>query len=170
MFDAGRPYRGVLYPGMMVTAGGPRVLEYNCRFGDPETEVLLPRLRSDLLEICDAVAANRLADVEVEWSDEATVGVVMASGGYPDAYDTGFPISGVEDVDDDVQVFMAGAQRDAEGALATAGGRVLCVVAAGDTVAEARARAYENVRRISFEGAHYRTDIAARAGEPARVR
>ena len=170
MFDADRPYRGVLYPGMMVTAGGPRVLEYNCRFGDPETEVLLPRLRSDLLEICDAVAANRLADVEVEWSDEATVGVVMASGGYPDAYDAGFPISGVEDVDDDVQVFMAGAQRDADGTLATAGGRVLCVVAAGAAVAEARERAYENVRLISFEGAHYRTDIAARAGEPARVR
>ncbi|MEE8337674.1 MAG: phosphoribosylamine--glycine ligase [Dehalococcoidia bacterium] len=163
MFDAGRPYRGLLYPGMMLTAGGPRVIEFNCRFGDPETEVLLPRLRSDLLEICDAVAGNRLAGVDVEWSDDATVGVVMTSGGYPGSYETGKPISGVEDVDDDVQVFMAGAQMR-DGRLVTAGGRVLCVVASGATLAGARERVYDNVRRISFEGAHYRTDIAAREG------
>ncbi len=167
---AGRPYRGVLYPGIMLTAGGPRVLEFNCRFGDPEAEVLLPRLRSDLLEICEAVAAGGLADVEVEWSEQPTVGVVIASGGYPDAYETGFPISGVEDVDGDVQVFMAGAQRDASGALLTAGGRVLCVVAGGDTIAEARERAYDNVRRISFRGAQHRTDIAAREVEPVAAR
>ena len=167
--DAGRMYRGVLYPGMMLTADGPRVVEFNARFGDPETEVLLPRLRSDLLEICDAVAHGRLAEVPVDWSADATVGVVMASGGYPGAYDTGLPIEGIEDVDSDVQVFIAGAQRDDSGVLRTSGGRVLCVVASGRTVAEARARVYDNVRRITFQGAHYRTDIAA-ADVPLEVR
>ena len=165
---SGREYRGVLYPGMMLTADGPKVIEFNCRFGDPETEALLPRLRSDLLEICEAVAHGRLADVDVEWSDEATVGVMMASGGYPGSYETGLPISGVEGADDGVHVFFAGAQRDADGVLRTAGGRVLCVVASGASLAEARERAYERVRGISFEGAHYRTDIGARASEPAR--
>ena len=165
MTDAGTPYRGVIYPGMMLTADGPRVVEFNARFGDPETEVLLPRLRSDLLDICDAVAHGRLADVPVEWSDDATVGVMMASAGYPGPYESGALIEGIEDVDDDVQVFMAGTARDPSGRLVTAGGRVLCVVASGATVVEARERAYDNVRRISFEGAHYRTDIAARADE-----
>ena len=173
MFDAGRPYRGVIYPGMMVTDDGPRVVEFNCRFGDPEAEVLLPRLRSDLLDICRAVADNSLAGIGVEWSDDATVGVVMASAGYPGAYETGFPISGVDDVDSDVQVFMAGAQLVSGGTedetLVTAGGRVLCVVASGETVAEARERAYDNVRRIHFEGAHYRTDIALNVGRPVGV-
>ncbi|MYE47243.1 MAG: phosphoribosylamine--glycine ligase [Chloroflexi bacterium] len=162
---SGREYRGVLYPGMMITAGGPKVIEFNCRFGDPEAEALLPRLRSDLLEICNAVAHGRLADVEVEWSDEATVGVMMASGGYPGSYDTGVPISGVGGSDYGVQVFLAGAQRDEAGVLRTAGGRVLCVVARGASLAEAREAAYERVRAISFEGAHYRTDIGAREGE-----
>ena len=165
MADAGTPYRGVIYPGMMLTADGPRVVEYNSRFGDPETEVLLPRLRSDLLDICDAVAHGRLAEVPVEWDDRATVGVMMVSPGYPGTYPSGAPIEGIESVDDDVQVFMAGTARDASGRLVTAGGRVLCVVAGGETVAEARERAYDNVRHISFEGAHYRTDIAARADE-----
>ena len=165
MADAGTPYRGVIYPGMMLTADGPRVVEFNARFGDPETEVLLPRLRSDLLDICDAVAHGRLADVPVEWDDRATVGVMMVSPGYPGAYPSGAPIAGIESVDEDVQVFMAGTARDTSGRLVTAGGRVLCVVAGGTTVAEARERAYDNVQRISFEGAHYRTDIAARADE-----
>ena len=162
---SGRPYRGVLYPGMMLTADGPRVIEFNCRFGDPEAEALLPRLRSDLLEICAAVASGRLAGVAVEWDDAATVGVVMASGGYPGAYETGVPIRGVEDVDADVEVFFAGAQRTPDGALVTAGGRVLCVVAKAPGLEEARARAYDSVARITFEGAHYRTDIAS----PARA-
>ena len=162
---SGREYRGVLYPGMMMTSDGPKVIEFNCRFGDPEAEALLPRLRSDLLEICEAVAHGRLADVAVEWSDEATVGVMMASGGYPGSYETGLPIGGVEGADDGVQVFFAGAQRDADGVLRTAGGRVLCVVASGASLTEARERAYERVRGISFEGAHYRTDIGARESE-----
>ena len=163
---AGRPYRGVIYPGMMLTADGPQVVEFNSRFGDPETEVLLPRLRSDLLDICHAVAHGRLAEVPVEWSDDATVGVMMASAGYPGEYETGFPIEGIDSVDSDVHVFIAGAQRDEAGVLRTSGGRVLCVVAIGATVAEARTRAYDNVRRIHFEGAHYRTDIGATADAP----
>ncbi|MEX2446169.1 MAG: phosphoribosylamine--glycine ligase [Dehalococcoidia bacterium] len=167
--EAGHPFRGVLYPGLMVTADGPRVVEFNARFGDPETEVLLPRLRSDLLEICDAVAHGRLAEVPVEWDEAATVGVMMVAPGYPGAYPKGAPISGIEDVDADVRVFLAGAGRDDRGRLVTAGGRVLCVVATGATVAEARTRAYDNVARISFEGAHYRTDIAARADEPLPI-
>lgn len=166
MADAGSPYAGVLYPGMMVTSDGPRVVEFNARFGDPETEVLLPKLKSDLLEICEAVADRRLADVDVEWDDVATVGVIMASGGYPNSYETGFPISGLDAVDEDVQVFIAGAKRNDEGELVTSGGRVLCVVARGDSMEEARALAYENVERISFEGAHYRTDIGATADQP----
>ncbi|MCA9850632.1 MAG: phosphoribosylamine--glycine ligase, partial [Dehalococcoidia bacterium] len=137
----------------------------NCRFGDPETEVLLPKLRSDLLPILEACAKGTLASVDVEWDDVATVGVMMASGGYPAKYETGKPIEGVGDVDDDVQVFIAGAQRR-DGRLVTAGGRVLCVVARGATMEDARARAYDNVRRISFEGAHYRTDIGAKASLP----
>ncbi len=166
---AGRPFRGVLYPGMMITADGPRVVEFNARFGDPEAEVLLPKLRSDLLAICHAVAHGRLAEVPVEWDDVATVGVMIASGGYPGAYTTGHPIEGIADIDDDVQVFIAGAKHDRQGRLVTAGGRVLCVVARGATVAEARAHAYDNVRRIRFEGAYYRTDIAARADEPLSI-
>ena len=165
MAAQGRPYRGVLYPGMMLTADGPKVVEFNCRFGDPETEVLLPKLRSDLLPILEACAKGSLASVDVEWDDVATVGVMMASGGYPAKYETGKPIEGVGDVDDDVQVFIAGAQRR-DGRLVTAGGRVLCVVARGATMEDARARAYDNVRRISFEGAHYRTDIGAKASLP----
>ncbi len=162
---SGREYRGALYPGMMITANGPRVIEFNCRLGDPEAEALLPRLTSDLLAICEGVAHGRLAEIPVTWDDDATVGVVMASGGYPGSYETGKPITGVEDVDGDVQVFLAGARHDADGTLVTAGGRVLCVVAKAPTLGEARERAYDNVRRIHFEGAHYRTDIAA----PARV-
>ena len=160
-----REYRGVLYPGMMMTADGPKVIEFNARMGDPETQALLPRLTSDLLAICEGVAHGRLAEVPVAWDDDATVGVVMASGGYPGSYETGKPITGVEDVDDDVQVFLAGARHGADGTLVTAGGRVLCVVAKAPTLGEARERAYDNVRRIHFEGAHYRTDIAG----PARV-
>ena len=166
MADAGNPYAGVIYPGMMVTSDGPRVVEFNGRFGDPETEVLLPKLRTDLLEICDAVADGRLSEVPVEWDDVATVGVMMASGGYPNAYETGKPISGLDAIDDDVQVFIAGATRDAGGRIVTSGGRVLCVVARGASIEEARAHAYDNVARISFEGAHYRTDIGATADQP----
>ena len=164
----GRPYRGVLYPGLMMTEEGPRVIEFNSRFGDPETEVLLPRLQTELLAIFEAVTANRLGELEVEWDERATVGVMMASPGYPGYYPRGAEITGTDAVDPEVHVFFAGAERAESGRLVTAGGRVLCVVAAGDTLREARAHAYDNVARISFDGAHYRSDIALDAG-PVQV-
>jgi phosphoribosylamine--glycine ligase len=163
----GYAYRGTLYPGLMVTADGPRVVEFNCRFGDPETQVILPRLRSDLLPVLLAAAQGDLGGIELDWHQSACVGVVMTSGGYPGGYSTGLPIQGLKDVDPDVQVFHAGtAVRDAE--FVTAGGRVLTVVATGETIAAARARAYDNVRRISFDGAHYRRDIGLRELQTAR--
>lgn len=168
MAAAGREYAGVIYPGLMVTDAGPKIVEFNARFGDPETEVLLPKLKTDLLDICEAVADRRLADIEVEWDDTATVGVMMASGGYPDSYPTGKPISGLDTVDEGVQVFVAGA-REEGGQLVTGGGRVLCVVASGATIEDARGLAYDNIARISFDGAHYRTDIGLTAEQPLEV-
>ncbi len=165
--EEGRPFRGVLFPGMMVTEEGPRVVEFNSRFGDPEAEVLLPRLRTDLLEVCEAVTSNRLSELDVEWDERATVGVMMASPGYPGDYPRGAEITGVDAVDADVHVFFAGAERAGGGRVVTAGGRVLCVVATGDTLGEARARVYDNVARITFDGAHYRRDIALDAGPGA---
>ncbi len=159
MAAEGRPFRGVLYPGLMVTADGPRTLEFNCRFGDPEAEALLPRLRSDLLEVCLAVVENRLAETPVDWDDGASVCVMLASGGYPGPYETGFPIEGLDDVDSDVLVFHAGTRRRDDGALVTGGGRVLAVTATGATIAEAREKVYRNIERIRFQGMHYRRDI-----------
>jgi len=138
------------------------VLEFNARFGDPETQVLMPRLESDLFEICHAAAEGNLASVDVRWSDRPAVGVVVASGGYPATYKIGHVIEGVDRVDHDVMVFHAGTKKDFRG-LTTNGGRVLTVVATGATMAEARTRAYENVKRIHFMDAWYRTDIALRA-------
>ncbi len=161
MAEEGRPYRGVLYPGLMITGDEPSVIEFNCRMGDPEAEVVLPRLESDLLDVLWAVANNRLHEVELRWSNEACVAIVLASGGYPGAYETGFAIDGLDDVDPDVIVFHAGTSRADDGSLVTAGGRVLCVVASGDTMDAAREKAYRNVERIRFEGMHYRRDIAA---------
>lgn len=159
MLAEGRPYRGVLYPGLMITNDGPMVLEFNCRLGDPETQVVLPRLESDLLDVMWAAANNRLQDVELRWSENACVGVVMASGGYPGSYETGLPIDGLSDLDPDVVVFQAGTRREENGTLVTGGGRVLTVVATGPKLSEAREKAYRNVERIHFQGAHYRHDI-----------
>ncbi len=164
----GLPFRGVLYPGLMVTPDGPQVLEFNCRFGDPETQVLLPRLKSDLLEICWAVANGRLHEAPVEWSTDACVGVVLASGGYPDEYQTGFAIAGLGAVEPDVLVFHAGTALGEDGSVVTAGGRVLTVVATAPTLTEARSKAYHNVQHIHFSRCHYRRDIAAPA-QDARV-
>lgn len=161
MAQQGRPYQGVLYGGLIVTEEGPKVLEFNCRFGDPETQVIVPRLKTDLVEVILAVLAGRLADVELEWDDGTCVGVVLASGGYPSEYAVGYPIERLDALDEDVVVFHAGTRLD-EGRVVTAGGRVLTVVAQGKTMAEARAKAYGNVPRIRFQGRHYRTDIAAR--------
>ena len=155
------PYRGVLYSGLMITNGGPKVLEFNARFGDPEAQVTLPRLKTDLLDILLAVINGNLDQIDVEWSDEACVGVVMASGGYPDSYETGFPITGLENLDKDIMVFHAGTKKGAEpGQVLTSGGRVLTVVAMGKTVAQARETVYANISRIHFEDCHYRKDIA----------
>jgi phosphoribosylamine--glycine ligase len=152
----------------MVGPDGPRVVEFNCRFGDPEAQVLIPRLKSDLLEVCWAVANNRLHEVPVEWSDEVCVGVVLASGGYPDDYQTGLPISGLGSVEEDALVFHAGTALTDDGDVVTAGGRVLTVVAMGESLAEARSKVYRNIQRIHFSRCHYRRDIAAPAQE-ARV-
>jgi phosphoribosylamine--glycine ligase len=161
MAEEGRPYRGVLYPGLMIVGEEPNVIEFNCRMGDPEAEVVLPRLDSDLLDVLWAVANNRLHEVELSWSDDACVGVMLASGGYPGAYDTGFRIEGLDDLDDGVIVFHAGTRRAEDGSLVTAGGRVLCVVASGGTMDAVRDKAYRNVERIRFESIHYRRDIGA---------
>jgi len=155
----GRPFRGVIYPGVMVTDAGPVVIEFNARMGDPETQALLPRLKSDLLEIVWAVVNGRLDEVAIDWEANASVCVVLASGGYPGSYRTGLPITGVDGVDANVQVFHAGTRRDEDGRLVTSGGRVLSVVATGATLAAARAKAYRNVERVRFEGVHYRRDI-----------
>ena len=169
MMAEGTPYRGVLYPGVMVTSDGPQVLEFNCRFGDPEAQALIPRLETDLLEICLAVANNRLQEVQVQWSEQACVAVVLASGGYPEEYQTGFPISGLAQLEPDVMVFHAGTELTSIGSVVTSGGRVLTVAALGDTLSEARAKAYRNVQHIHFSRRHHRRDIAAPAQE-ARVK
>jgi phosphoribosylamine--glycine ligase len=155
----GLPFRGILYPGVFVNDDGVQVFECNARFGDPETQALLVRLDSDLLEIVNACVEGKLSEVPVSWSDRASVVVVMASGGYPGAYETGAQIEGLDAVDPDVVVFHAGTRRQKDGTLVTAGGRVLGVTATGATLSAARAKAYDNVARIHFDGAHYRRDI-----------
>jgi phosphoribosylamine---glycine ligase len=159
----GVPYRGLLYAGLVDTPEGPKLLEFNARFGDPETQVILPRLASDLGELLWASATGTVRDVAVDWHDEAVVAVVLASGGYPGAYRTGVPIAGVDEAAarEGVEVFHAGTRRGADGQLRTAGGRVLNVTARGRDVAAARERAYEAAACISWEGVHRRTDIAA---------
>jgi phosphoribosylamine--glycine ligase len=162
-----RPFAGVLFPGLMVTPDGPRVIEFNARFGDPECEVLLPKLETDLLDVFQGIATGTLDTVDVRWTDDVAITVMLASGGYPGSYEVGKPISGLDDVDRDVLVFHAGTTRDG-GRLVTAGGRVLAVTAAAPSFAAAREKVYANVARIRFEGLHYRTDIgASEAAVPA---
>ncbi len=153
-------YRGVLYLGLMLTAAGPKVLEFNCRFGDPEAQAILLRMRSDLLELLDAAVGGRLEQADVRWDPRHALCVVMASRGYPDKYPTGLPISGLPQDSDDLVVFHAGTRQVGE-RVVTAGGRVLGVTALGTTLAEARRRAYQAVEQIHFEGAQYRRDLGA---------
>jgi len=158
------PYKGVLYAGMMLTQGGPRVLEFNARFGDPETQPILMRMKSDLLEVLVAVCQGKLDDVTIRWDQRPAVCVVMSSGGYPGNYEKGKVITGLDAAAKlkDVMVFHAGtAEKD--GQIVNAGGRVLGVTALGDTIAQAKAKAYEAVALISFEGAYCRKDIADKA-------
>jgi phosphoribosylamine---glycine ligase len=160
----GAPYRGLLYAGLVETVDGPQLLEFNARFGDPETQVILPMLASDLGDLLHASAVGTVRDVEVSWHDGAAVTVVLASGGYPEGYATGIPILGVDEAATgaDVTVFHAGTARAGDGQLVTSGGRVLDVTARGSDVAEARARAYAAADRITWDGQHRREDIAAR--------
>jgi phosphoribosylamine--glycine ligase len=162
--DRGREYRGVLYVGLMLTTDGPKVLEFNARFGDPEAQVVLPMLDGDLLALLWGVASGDLSGARCRLRSDPHVGVVLASAGYPDSYETGHPIDGLEKAEQEpnVLVFHAGTRLEG-GRPITSGGRVLTVVARGDTYARARAHAYAAVAHISFEGMHYRRDIAAKA-------
>ncbi|HHT9130617.1 MAG TPA: phosphoribosylamine--glycine ligase [Candidatus Brocadiaceae bacterium] len=159
-----RPYRGVIYAGLMITSNGPKVLEFNARFGDPETQVLLMRMKSDLVPLLLSTAKNTLEEVAIEWNDGVSVCVVMASKGYPDKYEKGLPISGLETLKglDNVQVFHAGTSMK-DGKVVTNGGRVLGVTALGKDIQEAQKTVYGAIQKISFEGAHYRRDICAKA-------
>ncbi len=164
MVRLGAPFQGVLYAGLMVVKGTPYVLEFNARMGDPETQVVLPLLKSDLLEVMLAVVEHRLDQLTVEWHDDSTVCVVMTSGGYPGVYETGIPIHGLASANREtaVTIFHAGTvKRDDD--IVTAGGRVLGVVGRGPTLADAQREAYRGAQAISFQGCHFRTDIAHRA-------
>jgi phosphoribosylamine--glycine ligase len=160
----GIEYKGVLYAGLMLTPSGPRVLEFNCRFGDPETQPLMMRLKSDLVEVMLATADGRLDQVTLKWDPRPALCVVATSRGYPGKYPTGVPITGIEKADSipDVKVFQAGTRADGR-AVVTDGGRVLGVTALGTTIAEAQRRAYQAIGHIHFDGMHYRKDIGWRA-------
>ena len=158
----GRPFRGCLYFGLMLTKDGPKVIEYNCRFGDPETQVVLPLLESDLLTVMQATAEGRLAETEVRFSDRSACCVVLASEGYPTHYEKGFPITLPERLGDHEEIYIAGAKEE-DGALLTNGGRVLGAVATADTLADAVRDAYALAGRITFRNAYCRSDIGARA-------
>ncbi len=154
----GLNFKGVLFIGLMINDEGPKVIEFNNRFGDPETQSVLPRMKTDLVDIMSAVVEERLAEQTIEWSDRKAVCVVMASGGYPGDYEKGKKISGLRDVDEEIIVFHSGTKLS-DFTIVTDGGRVLGVTALGDTHEEAREKAYANAARISFEGAQYRKDI-----------
>lgn len=158
MQQEGRPFKGVLYFGLMMTKNGVKVIEYNARFGDPETQVVLPRLKTDLVEIMEVIIDERLDTVNIEWDDNAAVCVVLASGGYPTKYQTGYEIKGLETAKDNIIVFHAGTKRQ-DGKIVTAGGRVLGVTAVSATLDQAIADAYKAVESISFQDMHYRKDI-----------
>lgn len=160
MKEEGRPFTGIIFFGLMLTPKGTKVLEYNARFGDPEAQVVLPRLKTDLVDIFDAAIDKRLNEIEVEWDDNATVCVVLASGGYPIAYDKGFEIKGLEEQKqkDDIVVFHAGTAVKNE-KIVTNGGRVLGITAIGNTIEDARKKAYKAIDEVNFNKKHYRTDI-----------
>jgi phosphoribosylamine---glycine ligase len=162
MEEEGVPYEGILYTGLMLTKEGPKVIEYNARFGDPETQVVLPLLETDLLEIVTASLTGELENVEVKWKDKAAVCVIMSSAGYPGRYEKGEVISGLDQVVHSTIVFHAGSAAK-DGEIITNGGRVLGITAIGETLKEARELAYKSVEKVSFNGAHYRTDIGAKA-------
>ena len=162
----GRPFRGCLYFGLMLTKDGPKVIEYNCRFGDPETQAVLPLLETDLLTVMEAVTAGRLAEVEVKWADRFSCCLILASGGYPKSYKKGCEIHGLTDgrlPGGEAEVFHAGTKKLRDGTLVTNGGRVLGLSVTAPTLREAIDRAYAAAEKVSFENMHYRRDIGARA-------
>lgn len=159
----GRTFKGCLYFGLMITPKGPKVIEYNCRFGDPETQVVLPRLKTDIMDIFEAINNETLSELDIEWSDEACTCVIMASGGYPKSYPKGIEITGLTEGQlDGVTVYHAGTAIN-DGRLVTSGGRVLGVTALGNTLEEALEKSYAAVDKIKFENAHYRKDIGQKA-------
>lgn len=162
MVAEGRPFRGVLFAGLMITPQGPKTIEFNCRFGDPETQVVLSRLESDLLDLFLATVEGRLQDVEPKWSEDSAVCVVLAAGGYPGSYKKGDVIEGLDAVAEST-VFHAGTAADEKGRIVTNGGRLLGVTATGATIDEARRKAYADVDKIRYEGKQYRTDIGKKA-------
>lgn len=165
MNNEGRTFKGCLYFGLMITPKGPKVIEYNCRFGDPETQVVLPRLKTDIVDIFEAIDNETLSDLDVEWSDDACACVIMASGGYPKSYPKGIEITGLSNGQlDGVTVYHAGTKLQ-DNKLVTSGGRVLGVTALCDTLENALKKSYDAVEKIHFEGAHYRRDIGKRALE-----
>jgi len=159
----GNPFSGVLYVGLMLTANGPQVIEYNCRLGDPETQVIMTRLESDLVEVCEAITRGEIGSLDIEWTTDSTVCVVAASGGYPGSFQTGKAISGLDRAEaiDGVEIFHAGTSRNPADQVVTSGGRVLGVTARASTLEDARRLAYSALNELSFEGIHYRTDIAS---------
>lgn len=164
MSAEGRPFKGCLYFGLMLTPNGVKVVEYNCRFGDPETQVVLPLLETDLVDIIEAIWEERLDTLDIKWSPESCACVVMASGGYPEKYETGKPISGLDEKGQrsDAYIYHAGTKVE-DGKYLTAGGRVLGVTSTADTLKEALGKSYKAIEGISFEKAHYRRDIGAKA-------
>lgn len=165
MNNEGRTFKGCLYFGLMITPKEPKVIEYNCRFGDPETQVVLPRLKTDIVDIFEAIDNETLSDLDVEWGDDACACVIMASGGYPKSYPKGIEITGLSNGQlDGVTVYHAGTKLQ-DNKLVTSGGRVLGVTALGDTLENALKKSYDAVEKIHFEGAHYRRDIGKRALE-----
>ena len=166
MAEMGCPYQGILYAGLMLTDEGPKVIEFNCRMGDPEAQVVIPRLKSDLLELALRIVDGDLSKQTVEWSDDSWVGVVLASGGYPGEYETGFEVIGLPDDSDECMVFHAGTklgevlETNQNAKVVTSGGRVLTVSSRGNTIADARRSAYKNVDNIQYGNVFFRRDIA----------
>lgn len=163
MDQENRPFSGCLYFGLMLTENGPKVIEYNCRFGDPETQVILPLLETDLVDIIEAIWEKKLDSLPVTWSDKTCACVVMASGGYPKTYETGFEITGFDSLPEGVFVYHAGTKFSDDGNFVTAGGRVLGICATGNTLKSALSAAYDGVSQITFKNAHFRRDIGKRA-------
>ena len=156
--EEGNPYKGILYAGLILTKEGPKVLEFNCRFGDPETQVLLPRLETDLLEIILSINASNLNETKVEWNDNHSLTVVLASSGYPNVFQTGYEISGLEDLHQNINIFYSGTKR-VQGKFVTNGGRVLSLSTISNDLASASSLIYSNIDKVNFEGAYYRHDI-----------